>query len=48
MSRGTKQRGIRIDDALWTAAKQTAEEQGENLSAVIRVCLKDYVEKGTK
>ena len=48
MSDGTPRRAVRVDDALWTAAKQTAEEQGENLSAVIRECLKDYVEKGTK
>ena len=48
MSDGTPRRAVRVDDALWTAAKQAAEEQGENLSAVIRECLKDYVEKGTK
>ena len=47
-TKGTKMRHVRVDDALWTAAKQTAEKHGENLSAVIRECLKDYVEKGTK
>lgn len=41
-------RHVRIDDALWTAALQTAARRGEKLSAVIRECLKAYVEKGTE
>ena len=48
MSNAAPRRAVRIPDALWTAAKQTADKQGENLSAVIRECLKDYVEKGNK
>jgi predicted DNA binding CopG/RHH family protein len=47
-TKGTKMRHVRVNDALWTAAKQTADKRGENLSAVIRECLKTYVEKGTK
>ena len=44
MSRGTPQRGIRIDPELWTAAQLIAESEGTTLSAVIRDALRSYVE----
>ena len=48
MSKGTKQRSIRVDDALWDAAQAKASEQGDNLSAVIRIALIDYISEGIK
>jgi predicted DNA binding CopG/RHH family protein len=44
MSRGTIHRTIRIDDALWTAAKAKADAEGVNLSEVIREALRAYIE----
>lgn len=44
MSKGTKIRGIRIDDDLWEAATKRAKElKRESLSEVIREFLRGYV-----
>lgn len=40
---GTPRRTIRVADELWTTAQQIAEERGEDLSAVLRRALEDYV-----
>ncbi|WP_352231328.1 ribbon-helix-helix domain-containing protein [Paenarthrobacter sp. R1] len=48
MSKGTKVRTVRIDDALWDAAQAKAAEQGENLSEIIRGALTEYVSTGLK
>ena len=44
MSKGTRKRGIRIDDELWDEAQQTAKRRGDNLSFIIRDRLREYVE----
>jgi predicted DNA binding CopG/RHH family protein len=44
MSKGTIHRTVRIDDALWMAAKAKADAEGVNLSEVIREALRAYVE----
>lgn len=36
-------RGIRVPDALWTAAKRRAEEKGETVSEAVRRFLERYV-----
>jgi hypothetical protein len=36
-------RSIRVPLALWTAAKDKADERGENISDVIREALERYV-----
>ena len=42
-------RGVRIPDPLWHAAQTVADEQGDNLSDIIRKALRDYIETwGTK
>lgn len=43
MSRGTRQRSVRVEDELWTAAKDVADENDDNLSDIIRAALKDYI-----
>ena len=48
MSKGTKVRTVRIDDALWDAAQAKAAEQGDNLSEIIRRALTEYVSTGLK
>ena len=48
MSKGTKVRTVRIDDALWDAAQAKAAEQGENLSEIIRGALTGYASTGRK
>jgi len=45
MSRGTTHRTVRIDDALWDAAKTKAAEEGRNVSDVIRELLKTWTEE---
>jgi antitoxin component of RelBE/YafQ-DinJ toxin-antitoxin module len=35
-------RAIRIDDALWTAAKERAAERGESVSEAVRAFLRRY------
>jgi len=42
MSR-TPLRAVRVDDALWDAAQAKAAEKGDNLSAVIRDALRQYI-----
>lgn len=42
MSRGTIQRSIRIPDDVWFTAKTKAEEEGTNLSEVIREALIEF------
>ena len=44
MTKGTKQRSIRIDDELWDEAQRTAKERGDNLSFIIRDRLREYIE----
>jgi predicted DNA-binding protein len=43
MSKGTPKRSIRIDDELWERATQLAAERDENLSAIIREALENYI-----
>ena len=43
MSKGTRVRTVRIEQALWDAAKAKAEAEGMSLSEVIRDKLQDYV-----
>lgn len=45
MSKGTKQRSIRIEDELWDEAQGKAADRGDNLSDIIRQALRDYNEK---
>ena len=44
--RGTTLRNVRIDDELWNAAKQKAEQEGieGGVSAVIRALLEAWLE----
>ena len=46
MSKGTKVRTVRIDDALWDAAKAKAETKETSLSEVIRDYLQAWVSEG--
>lgn len=49
MSRPPKRaRSLRVDDALWLAAIQAADERGEVLSEEIRKFLTQYVNKGDR
>lgn len=43
MSKGTKIRGVRIDDDLWAAATAKAEKVGKDVSTVIREFLREFV-----
>ena len=43
VSKGTKVRTVRIDDALWDAAKAKAETRETSLSEVIRDYLQAWV-----
>lgn len=43
MSKGTKIRGIRIDDDLWNAATERAAKFGKSVSDVIRELLREFV-----
>lgn len=43
MSKGTTPRAVRIDDALWNAAKAATAANGDSLSDVIRQALQKYV-----
>lgn len=36
-------RPVRVEDALWTAAKRAAREDGTTVSAVVREALRQYV-----
>jgi predicted transcriptional regulator len=43
MSKGTPKRSIRIDDELWDRATEVAAKRDENLSAIIRKALENYI-----
>lgn len=43
MSKGTTQRSIRIDAELWESAQAKATADGDNLSAIIRDALRQYL-----
>ena len=45
MSRGTTHRTVRIEDALWNAAKAKATERGEKVSDAIRRALIEYTKE---
>ena len=45
MSKGTKPRAVRIDDALWDEAQTIAKANGDNLSTVIRDALRTYIQE---
>jgi len=45
MSKGTTRRSIRIEDELWEAAQEQADERGDHLSAVIRDALRTYIQE---
>lgn len=47
MTGETTRRTVRIEDALWQAAQEQAAERGDNLSAVIRQALANYISEGT-
>jgi predicted HicB family RNase H-like nuclease len=36
---------VRVDDELWTAAVTKARDQGDNLSAIIRDALRQYLDE---
>lgn len=39
-------RSLRVPEALWDAAKETADRRQENISDVIREALEKYVKRG--
>lgn len=46
MSKGeTPLRAVRVDDPLWEAAQARAKENGDNLSAIIRDALRQYIDR---
>lgn len=45
MSQGTARRTVRIEDGLWAKAKEVAAKRGDNLSAVIRGALLEYLKE---
>jgi len=45
---GTTRRSVRVEDAIWDAAKQAAHERGDNLSEIIRAALRAYIDKWEK
>lgn len=44
MSRGTKQRGIRIDDDLWTQFQAATKAAGLNASETIRQLVREWLD----
>lgn len=44
MSGNTPRRTVRIEDGLWVAAKEKAEDRGDILSDIIREALRNYTE----
>lgn len=44
MTNGTTRRTVRIEGELWDLAQAKAKEQGDNLSAIIRDALRQYIE----
>lgn len=43
MSHGTTHRTLRVEDDLWSEAKEVAGENDENLSDILRQALRDYI-----
>lgn len=41
----TPLRSVRVEDELWTAAREVAKERGETLSDVVRDALARYVKR---
>lgn len=39
-----KPRAVRVEDELWEASVAMAKEQGDNLSAILRDALRQYLE----
>lgn len=48
MAEGTKIRNIRVDDALWAAAKERAEQEGTDVAKVVRRSLQRYAKGARK
>lgn len=48
MSKGTTRRTVRIEDGLWDKAQTKADENGDNLSAIIRDALRQYLNEETE
>jgi len=44
MRTGTTRRTVRVEDELWDLAQAKAKEQGDNLSAILRDALRQYIE----
>ena len=44
MPKGTTLRNIRVSDELWQSAQECADAQGMNVSEVIRLLLKSWVD----
>ena len=40
----TQRRSIRIDDEIWLAALERADEEGRTVSDVVRIALRQYAE----
>lgn len=40
-----RHRMVRVEDDLWDAAKEAAADDGTTVSAVVRECLRQYVEQ---
>lgn len=45
MSRGTKLRHVRLDDAMWEAFGQIAESRGTNRAALLRAYIEQEIER---
>jgi antitoxin component of RelBE/YafQ-DinJ toxin-antitoxin module len=44
----TPARAVRVEDGLWQAAQQQAEQRGETVSDVIRRALQRYIRQNRK
>jgi hypothetical protein len=44
-SKGTIHRTVRVPDEIWLPAKTKADEEGRNLSDIIREALRSYLER---
>jgi hypothetical protein len=44
-SKGTIHRTVRVPDEIWLPAKAKADEEGRNLSDIIREALRSYLER---
>lgn len=45
MSKGTTARNVRVPDEIWLPAKEVAENEGDNLSDIIRKALIQYIDE---